>query len=205
MPLGMATALFQSSVIFITLLAPIFLGEKVGIYRWTAVVAGLAGVVIITDPFSGAMSWYALYGIGAALVGAGLSLMLRQLGKGDAPASVVAWYNLVGFGVLSVIVMILPDQMQSINQSILIDLVILGVIGSALQIVMTTAYGYSDAVVVASMRYVQMPISGIIGYFVFAEIMSASEIIGALVIIASCLVIAWRELVRTREVNQPGI
>ena len=205
MPLGMATALFQSSVIFITLLAPIFLGEKVGIYRWTAVIAGLAGVVIITDPFSGAMSWYALYGIGAALVGAGLSLMLRQLGKGDAPASVVAWYNLVGFGVLSVIVMILPDQMQSISQSILIDLVILGVIGSALQIVMTTAYRYSDAVVVASMRYVQMPISGIVGYFVFAEIMSASEIIGALVIIASCLVIAWRELVRMREVNQPGI
>jgi drug/metabolite transporter (DMT)-like permease len=197
--------LFQSSVIFITLLAPIFLGEKVGIYRWTAVIAGLAGVVIITDPFSGAMSWYALYGIGAALVGAGLSLMLRQLGKGDAPASVAAWYNMAGFGVLSVIVMILPDQMQSISQSVLIDLVILGVIGSALQIVMTTAYRYSDAVVVASMRYVQMPISGIVGYFVFAEIMSASEIIGALVIIASCLVIAWRELVRTREVNQPGI
>mgnify|MGYP003859387669 FL=1 len=205
MPLGMATALFQSSVIFITLLAPIFLGEKVGIYRWTAVIAGLAGVIIITDPFSGAMSWYALYGIGAALVGAGLSLMLRQLGKGDAPASVAAWYNLAGFGDLSVSVMILPDQMQSISQSILIELVILGVIGSALQIVMTTAYRYSDAVVVASMRYVQMPISGIVGYSVFAEIMSASEIIGALVIIASCLVIAWRELVRTREVNQPGI
>ena len=71
MPLGMATALFQSSVIFITLLAPIFLGEKVGIYRWTAVITGLAGVVIITDPFAGVMSWYALYGIGAALVGAG--------------------------------------------------------------------------------------------------------------------------------------
>ena len=150
------------------------------------------------------MSWYALYGIGAALVGAGLSLMLRQLGKGDAPASVATWYNTAGFCVLSIIVMIMPDQMQSISQSVLIDLVILGVIGSALQIVMTTAYRYSDAVVVASMRYVQMPISGIVGYFVFAEIMSASEIIGALVIIASCLVIAWRELVRTREVKQPG-
>ena len=205
MPLGMATALFQSSVIFITLLSPVFLGEKVGIYRWTAVIAGLAGVVIITNPFSGAMSWYALYGIGAALVGAGLSLMLRQLGKGDTPASVAAWYNMAGFGVLSIIVMILPNQLQSIGQSVLIDLVILGVIGSALQIVMTTAYRYSDAVVVASMRYVQMPISGVVGYFIFAEVMSASEIIGALIIIASCLVIAWRELVRTREVNQPGI
>jgi drug/metabolite transporter (DMT)-like permease len=55
------------------------------------------------------------------------------------------------------------------------------------------------------MRYLQMPISGVVGYFLFAEVMSATEIIGALVIIGSCLVIAWRELVRSREVNQPGI
>ena len=142
------------------------------------------------------MSWYALYGIGAALVEAGLSFMLRQLGKGDAPASVATWYHMAGFGVLSVIMMILPDRMQSISQSVLIDLVILGVFGSALQIVMTTAYRYSDAVVGTSMRCVQMPVSGINGYFVFAKIMSASEIFGALVIITSCLVIAWRELVR---------
>ncbi len=205
MPLGMATALFQSSVIFITLLSPLLLGEKVGIYRWTAVVAGLTGVVIITDPLSGNMSWYALYGIGAALTGACLSLLLRQLGKRDAPASVAAWYNLAGFGVLTSIVTILPDQLQAISQTVLIDLVFLGVIGSALQIVMTTAYRHSDAVVVASMRYLQMPISGVVGYFLFAEVMSATEIIGALVIIGSCLVIAWRELVRSREVNQPGI
>jgi len=205
MALGMATALFQSSVIFITLLSPLLLGEKVGIYRWTAVVAGLTGVVIITDPLSGNMSWYALYGIGAALTGACLSLLLRQLGKGDAPASVAAWYNLAGFGVLTSIVTILPDQLQAISQTVLIDLVFLGVIGSALQIVMTTAYRHSDAVVVASMRYLQMPISGVVGYFLFAEVMSATEIIGALVIIGSCLVIAWRELVRSREVNQPGI
>lgn len=205
MPLGMATALFQSSVIFITLLSPLLLGEKVGIYRWTAVVAGLTGVVIITDPLSGNMSWYALYGIGAALTGACLSLLLRQLGKGDAPASVAAWYNLAGFGVLTSIVTILPDQLQAISQTVLIDLVFLGVIGSALQIVMTTAYRHSDAVVVASMRYLQMPISGVVGYFLFAEVMSATEIIGALVIIGSCLVIAWRELMRSREVNQPGI
>ncbi|MGA1445001.1 MAG: DMT family transporter [Candidatus Puniceispirillaceae bacterium] len=205
MPLGMATALFQSSVIFITLLSPLLLGEKVGIYRWTAVVAGLTGVVIITDPLSGNMSWYALYGIGAALTGACLSLLLRQLGKGDAPASVAAWYNLAGFGVLTSIVTILPDQLQAISQTVLIDLMFLGVIGSALQIVMTTAYRHSDAVVVASMRYLQMPISGVVGYFLFAEVMSATEIIGALVIIGSCLVIAWRELVRSREVNQPGI
>ena len=205
LPLGMATALFQSSVIFITLLSPIFLGEKVGLYRWSAVLAGLSGVLIITDPFSGDMSWYFLYGIAAALTGAVLSLLLRQLGKGDAPVSVAIWYNLIGFAALSMIVLIRPEQLYPISQPVMIDLILLGVIGAGLQIVLTTAYRHSDAVVVASMRYLQMPVSGVVGYSLFAEVMSHGEIIGALIIISSCLVIAWRELVRSREVNQPGI
>ena len=202
MPLGIATALFQSSVIFITLMSPIFLHEKVGVYRWSAVLTGLFGVLIITDPFSNSVSWSFLFGIGAALSGAVLSLLLRQLGKRDAPASVAIWYNVAGFVALSAIVLILPGQLNSISKSMLVDLFLLGVIGAGLQLVLTTAYRYSDAVVVASMRYLQMPISGVVGYFVFAEIMSHEEIIGALIIIVSCLVIAWREFVRSREVNQ---
>ena len=137
MPLGMATALFQSSVIFITLLSPIFLGEKVGLYRWSAVLTGLSGVLIITNPFSGDISWYFLYGIGAALAGAVLSLLLRQLGKGDAPASVAIWYNLLGFAGLGAIVLTMPEQLYSINQAVIFDLILLGVIGAGLQIVLT--------------------------------------------------------------------
>ena len=205
MPFGMATALFQSSVLFVTLLSPLLLGEKVGIYRWTAVVVGLAGVVIITNPFAGAVSWYALYGVAAALMGAALSLALRQLGKGDAPASVACCYNSMAFLVILAFVLIVPDQLQSLSQPVLINLVFLGLTGFAMQIVITTAYQYSDAVVVASMRYLQMPISGVVGYALFTEIMTPNEIAGAFVIIASCLVIAWRELVRSRAAKQPDL
>lgn len=205
MPFGLATTLFQSSVIFITLMSPFLLGEKVGFYRWSAVIAGLFGVVVITNPFSGAMTSAVLYGLGAAMAGAGLSIVLRRLGKKDSPISVSCWYNGSGFMALLIILILFPDQFHAVSQAALIDLIFLGVIGACMQIVLTSAYRYSDAVVVASMRYLQMPLSGVVGYFVFVETMNIGEIFGASVIISSCLVIAWRELVRAREVNQQSI
>jgi len=51
-PLGQATAIFQSSVLFVTLASPFFLGEKIGLYRTTAVVIGLIGIILLTGPFS---------------------------------------------------------------------------------------------------------------------------------------------------------
>ena len=205
MPFGLATTLFQSSVIFITLMSPFLLGEKVGIYRWSAVIAGLFGVVITTNPFSGKMTAAVLFGVGAALAGAVLSILLRRLGKRDSPLSVACWYNASGFMVLSIIALIVPSQFHTVSQAAFIDLIFLGVIGAGLQIVLTSAYRFSDAVVVASMRYLQMPLSGVAGYVFFAETMNIHEIFGAVVIISSCLVIAWRELALARGVNQPGI
>ncbi len=205
MPFGLATSLFQSSVIFITLMSPFLLNEKVGIYRWSAVIAGLSGVVIITNPFSGAMTLAAFFGVGAALSSAVLAILLRRLGKCDVPISVACWYNGSGFVAAGIVVLLFPGQFDAVSQPIFFDLVWLGVIGAGLQIVLTTAYRYADAVAVASMRYLQMPVSAVAGYVIFAEVMTAVEIFGALVIITSCLVIAWRELVRAGEANQPGI
>ena len=54
------------------------------------------------------------------------------------------------------------------------------------------------------MRYLKMPLSGLVGYFMFAEIMTTTEISGAAIIIASCLVIVWRELVRGRLARPPA-
>ena len=199
MPFGQATALFQSAVIFVTIFSPLMLGERIGIYRWSAVIAGLSGVFIVTDPFAGALSLYALFGVCAAMSGAALSIVLRRLGRGDAPASVALWYNGSGAIVAGFVVFIMPDLLDPVGGQLLYDLILLGVIGSALQICFTSAYRYSDAVVVSSIRYLQIPLSGMAGYLMFAEVMNVTQIVGVIIIISSCLVIAWREFVRNRE------
>lgn len=199
MPFGQATALFQSAVIFVTIFSPLLLGEKIGIYRWSAVIAGLFGVFIVTDPFSGDISYYTLFGVCAAMSGAALSIVLRRLGKGDAPASIALWYNGSGTIVAGLVVIFMPSLLDPVGGELLFDLILLGVIGSALQICFTSAYRYSDAVVVSSMRYLQIPLSGMAGFLMFAEVMSFTQILGVVIIISSCLVIAWREFIRNRE------
>ena len=197
MPLGQATTLFQSSVIFVTLLSPFLLNEKVGWFRWAAVLTGLIGIIIVTDPFSSAMSIAVIYGILAASSGAILAILLRRLGRRDKPTSIALWYNFSGTIVIAVIIIIMPKQLSSIGGQTLIDLILLGAVASVLQIFFTTAYKYLDAVVVSSMRYIQIPLSGFAGYLLFSESMSLNQILGAIIIICSCLVIAWREFVKS--------
>ena len=199
MPLGQATTLFQSSVIFVTLLSPLLLGEKVGPVRWSAVLAGLIGIIIVTEPFSSALNAAALYGVMAAFSGAILAILLRKLGRSDKPTSVALWYNFAGAVILGFVIIYVPEQLSPIGGQILIDLILLGVVASVLQIFFTTAYKYLDAVVVSALRSIQIPLSGVAGYFLFAETMSSSQILGALIIITSCLVIAWREFIRNEK------
>ena len=70
LPLGQATALLQSSVIFVTLLSPLLLREVIGIWRWSAVVAGMFGIVLLTNPFDGGFSANVVYGVAGAVSGA---------------------------------------------------------------------------------------------------------------------------------------
>ena len=192
-PLGQATALFQSSVLFVTMLSPFFLGERVGIYRTSAVIFGLIGICIITDAFNQVPSLGIIFAVLAAFSGAGLSMALRKLGKSEIPATVASVYNFSGFVLISLCLMIVPHYWVWPSLSQFIQLVTLGVIGSILQICMTTAYRYSEAVVVLSLRYLQVLGAGILGYFMFDEIPTAFQMLGAVAVVGSCLFIVLRE------------
>lgn len=199
LPLGQATALFQSSVIFVTLLSPLLLNENVGFFRLSAVILGLAGIIILTDPFSEKISFNVIYGILAAVAGAFLAITLRRLGKVDNSISVALVYNILASFVMLGVVSINPSSYNIEDNSVWVDLILLGVVTSVSQFFFTGAYHYVDAIVVSSMRYIQVPLAGFSAYLLFAEIMTVSEILGALVVISSCLIIGWRELINQKE------
>ena len=198
-PLGQATALFQSSVLFITLASPLLLAEKVGIYRTMAVIIGLLGILLLTDPFSQAVTPAVLFAVCGAMASAGLAITLRKLGKVDQPVTVAFVYNSIGFLVFFLMVLILPGQFVLPSLKELFMLLALGMFSSLLQLCFTTAYRYSEAVVVASLRYLQVPMAAIFGFLLFSEVPTAIQLCGMVVVVSSCMFIIWREFTISRQ------
>ena len=100
-PIGLTTALAQSSAIYVTLLSPLILGEKIGLIRWTAVTTGLIGVFLMINPIdivekNSELSSLGLFlAFGSAVTHAGLALILRKIGKTEHPASTALIHNLI--------------------------------------------------------------------------------------------------------------
>ena len=198
-PIGLATALFQSSVIFITLMAPFLLGERVGIFRWSAVIAGLAGVVLITDPFRDGLPAGVIYGVLAAISGASLSITLRRLGKSEHPLSVASIYNLSGGLAVTVLAILMPSQLIIPEAQDFYFILLLGVVGSFLQICYTSAFRYTDATIIAILRYLQVPGAIFVGYVMFSEVPTYIQFLGTIIVIGSSVFIILRELYLGRQ------
>ena len=95
--IGKTIALGQLVTIFITIMAPIMLYEKVELKRWFAVIFGLLGSIIIIDPEkSGWLNFGIFWGLNSAFFAALLNIYLRKLGNYDEPISTALWYNISG-------------------------------------------------------------------------------------------------------------
>ncbi len=193
--LGQATALFQSSAIFVTVLSPIILKERVGIYRGTAVMMGLVGIVMITNPFGDALNIGSLYGLGSALAGAFLVVLLRMLGRTEEPVTVALWHNIVGALIypIGVLVLFELDVLNRIFSGYFMYLLLLGFAASFVQIGFTSAYRHGEAAALAPIRYLSVPLAALLGFLIWSEDLSLTEVIGMFVVVASCLFISYRE------------
>ena len=210
-PIGLVTALAQSSAIFVTILAPIILGEKIGIKRWMAVLVGLLGVYLMTNPIGIINGTSDLSPLGltmstiSALTYAGLAISLRKLGKTEHPTTTALIHNCITslFVVFGIIFFgsdiigqkgIFGAELLFEPNYFLYTLLLLGFIGSFVQYFMTTSYRYADATILVTLRYIAIPLAGIFGYIIWSEVPSHSQILGGIFILASCLFITLREM-----------
>ena len=196
---GQVTALTQSSALFVALFAPIFLSEKIGAWRISAIISGLIGIILITNPFDGALTVGVYLALGSGVNGAVLSIILRKLGNTDEPVSVAIWHNSIGAIVFGISLLLVTPELPIFNFNLLFVLITIGVAGSFLQLTFTYAFKFGEAVVLAPIRYLSVPGAIVAGLIIWSEVPSNLEILGSCITVMSCVVIAWRELIKKAD------
>lgn len=190
LPLAQTYALLFATPLLITLLAIPVLGEKVGIRRGLAVVAGLIGVLIVLRPGAEPLSAGHIAGVIAAISSALGSVVVRRIGKHERSVVMLLYPMMASFLVLGAILPLVYKPMPVGHLGMLGIIAGFGLVGMILTI---AAYRDAEAVIVAPMQYSQMIWAVIYGALIFGETPDRWTVAGAGVIIASGLYIVLRE------------
>jgi len=199
LPLPEAIAIGYAMPLILVILCAILLKEKVRLYRWSAVIFGLAGVLIILWPrltlFSGQMV-NSLAGVGALIAFAGAVLsalahfLMRKLVFTEKTSTIVIYFSVIA-GLLSLFSLpfgwIIPDGPT------FFVLCTAGLLGGVAQIFLTATYRYAEPSTVAPFEYVSMIIGLVGGYFIFGEVPTFLMLFGAMIVMASGIFIIYRE------------
>jgi drug/metabolite transporter (DMT)-like permease len=194
LPLAEATTLSFAAPLFMVLLAALILGEAVHVYRWSAVIVGFVGVVIILVPYFELPEGDRLMGALLALSGAGLSAMamifLRRMSTHEHSITIAFYFMLVST-VAGAFTAMGGWVSPSANEMLI--LVGCGLAGGVGQIFLSFSFRYAEVSALAAFDYTALLWSASLGYFLFGELPPLPAWIGAAIIVAAGLFILWRE------------
>ena len=214
-PLPEAVTIGYAAPLVATILAAMFLGERIRFFRMSAVFAGMLGVILVLSPRLTILhdgDTGAIQAVGAlcALMGAVFAAMaqifVRKLVNVEKTATIVIYFSLTSTS-LSLLTMPFGWVIPELREAAL--LVTAGILGGVGQIFLTESYRYAETAVIASFEYTSMLMALAIGYFIFAEVPTPAMLGGAALIMLSGLVILLRERqlgierARSRKVMTP--
>jgi drug/metabolite transporter (DMT)-like permease len=192
-PISTASAILQATPLVVTLGAALFLGEAVGWRRWSAILVGFCGVLLIIRPGSEGFDWLSLFTLQGVL-----GLAIRDLATRRVPAhtstmqlSFLAFLVLVPTGLILLAVTQTPVVIPDATQKLLVAASI--AIGAVSYYLIVAAMRLGEVGFVTPFRYSRILFALIVGWFVFAERPDALTLIGASVIVASGIYTLWRE------------
>lgn len=194
LPLATAITMLFASPLFMVLLSAPLLGERIGPYRWIAVLGGFAGVLIIVQPGATAFQWALLLPLAAALVNASRDVLTRQLSRTETSIAILFWSNLVLLaGGLSTA----PFGWLPVTATAAFWLLAAGIFNGSAHFFIIEALRVGEASVVAPIRYTALLWAALFGYVLWGELPSLWLWVGAAVIVGSSLVMIRGERSRS--------
>ncbi|MEP3920612.1 DMT family transporter [Ascidiaceihabitans sp.] len=193
-----ATAIGYATPMFTVILAAVFLGERVRIFRLSAVGLGLLGVMIVMAPrlsldaetLTTGATLGAILTLGAALLRALVQIHVRKMVSTEHTAAIVFYFSLTA---TTLSLLSIPFGWVWPSQNSLILLIGAGLVGGVAQILVTSSYRFGAASMLAPFDYSSLIFASILGYFLFSETPTSNMLFGAGLVVAGGVLIIWRE------------
>ncbi|MCB1529464.1 MAG: DMT family transporter [Rhodospirillales bacterium] len=190
MPMADTTAFLFTSSLFIPVLGLFFLHEKVGPYRWGAVLTGFTGVLIMATPAGEINTLGVTLALSAAFMHAILQTLLRHLGKFEKPETVTFYFVLIGT-ITSALALPFVASPPTVEEIPLLFGV--GLTGALAQYLISVAFSKAPAAIITVFNYSGIIWATLFGWVIWQDLPSLSIWIGGSIVIVSNLFIIWRE------------
>ena len=198
LPLATVVSISFAAPIFTTIFSIFLLSEKVGIFRWLAVLIGFIGILIITEPGISELNIYYIFPIIFCLGLSYVAITIRQLSSTE-PVWLISFYFSLSIMILSFFTIPQGWVMPSFNHLILLSFV--GIFVGVANLWLSQSYKYSEVSLVTPLKYLALVFAIIFGYLIWDEIPTIKTLFGAFLVIISTLIIFRREIYKKKVVT----
>ena len=190
LPLATVVSISFAAPIFTTIFSIFLLNEKVGLYRWLAVIVGFVGIVIISEPGLSSLNLYYIYPVIFCLGLSYVAIAIRKLSSTE-PVWLISFFFSFSIMILSFFSFyqrwIMPDFLD------LFLLSMIGILGGLANLWLSQSYKLSEVSLVTPLKYLALVFAIIFGYFIWDEVPTSKTLIGATLVILSSIIIFKRE------------
>jgi drug/metabolite transporter (DMT)-like permease len=198
MPLAGAIAIGFSAPLFAALVSIVFLKERAGLARWSALLVGFLGVLIVTSPGANSLTLGALFALGNAIMYGSVTVAVRGMTKTESANTLLMW-QLVTVAFFQSFLLLFGWRFPApIDAAMLFASGFANAIG---QYFWTQALRLAPATAVSPFYYLMLVWAMIIGFLVWGDIPTKGLLIGSAIVVASGLFLLWREARLQRSIN----
>ena len=191
LPLATVVSITFAAPIFTTIFSIFLLKEKVGLYRWLAVLVGFVGIIVITEPGFSSLNFYYIYPIIFCLGLSYVAIAIRKLSTTE-PVWLISFFFSFSIAILGLLSLFQGWVMPNFLDLFLLSMV--GILGGLANLWLSQSYKYSEVSLVTPLKYLALVFAIIFGYFIWSEVPTLKTLIGALLVILSSFIIFRREM-----------
>ena len=198
LPLATVVSISFAAPIFTTIFSIFLLHERVGVYRWLAVIVGFIGILIITEPGISSLNIFYIFPIIFCIGLSYVAITIRKLSTTE-PVWLISLYFSISITLLSLFSLPLGWIMPSIKDFMILAMI--GIFGGVANLWLSQSYKYSEVSLVTPLKYLALVFAIIFGYLIWDEIPTIKSLFGAALVIISTLIIFRREIYKKKTIS----